>query len=234
MRSLIKLTYAVQIMALFCIITASPVSAHDETSSAVIDSTQVFEGVLLDRESFLAGKTGTTTVEDLKKKSTAATVFGLALQQKDGSVTFFSFDANGQTQTPDVLKNYPSGEHVKVTVVGEIAGDLIKVVTVTEKLDEKQFTGILVDKKDFEAAKDDPAAVTRESLQTTEKIASGYGVAIRQPHGGYSFFKLDDNSQISAAEIIAATKKERGITVVATGTWNGTLLQAISVVENSE
>jgi hypothetical protein len=233
MRILTTVVCALILLVVHFTLSVPPASAHDEASSTEKDSAQVYEGALLDRDSFQAGK-GELLSNELKNKSAVSTIFGLARTRKDGSRLFFQFDANGQNQVPDVLKNYPAGESVKVTVVGEISGNLIKVLTVTEKLDEKDFVGVLIDRKNFEAAKSDPAAVGRENLQATEKIASGFGVAVKQPNGEFSFLKLDDNSQISASEIIAASKKERGITVIAIGTWNGSLLQATSVVEKTE
>jgi hypothetical protein len=233
MRTLIKFVAAVQVLMVITML-ATVTFALEETPLVEKDPTEILEGLLIDQSSFLAGKTENITVGELKNINRTSAVFGVALKQKDGAFKFFPFDANGQVQSSDVLNNYPSGESVKVTVAGVVNGETINVVTVTEKLDEKSYAGILIDKKDFDASKGDPTGITRASLQATDKIASGFGVAVKQPDGRYSYFKLDDNSQISASEIIAATRKERNISVIAHGTWNGTLLQASSVVEASE
>lgn len=234
MRTFLKLTAVVQVLAAILIFMTSVVSAQEDSLPSEKDQTETFEGVLIDRESFLAGKTENVTIDELTKRSGPSVVFGVALKQENGSYKFFPFDGNGQAQSSDVLKNYPSGELVRVIVIGVAAGEGINVVTVTEKLDEKQYAGILVDKKDFDASKGAPADISKDSLQATDKIASGYGLAVKQPDGSYGFFKLDDNSQISASEIIAATKRERNITVIAQGVWNGTLLQASSLIEKAE
>jgi hypothetical protein len=190
------------------------------------DLFETYDGVLIDRESFRAGKRALPGTDLLRITTAGPAVLGVALPQKNGSWKFFQLDGNGQAQASDVLKNYPSGEPVKVTVLGVASAETINVVTLSEKLTERQFAGVLVDRLDFESSKGNPAGVGKESLQSTEKLASGYGVAVKLPDGSYSFFRLDDNSQISAAGIISGSQKDKNITVVAKGVWNGSLLLA--------
>lgn len=204
------------------------------TSLTEKDLTETVEGVLIDKESFLAGKTADITVDDLQKKSGPAVIFGVALQQKNGSHSYLQFDDNGQSQVPEVLKSYPSGEPVKVTVLGFTEGDSFNVLSLSGKLDERKYEGILVDSRDFTEAKGNPAIITRENLQDPEKYKTGYGIAVKQSDGRYKFLKLNDDSQISATGIIEATKKAGNIVVIAEGAWTGTLLIASTLVEKPD
>ncbi|MFZ2948506.1 MAG: hypothetical protein WA003_03370 [Desulfuromonadaceae bacterium] len=198
------------------------------------DLTETVEGILIDRENFQAGNTAKVTVDDLQKQSGPTVTYGIALKQNNGSFKYLQFDANGLSQVPEILKSYPSGESVKVTVVGFTEGESYNVVSLLAKLDERKYEGILVDSKDFTDSKGNPASITKADLQDPDKYKTGYGIAVKQPDGKFKFLKLNDDSQISATGVIEATKKNSNIIVAAEGAWTGSLLLASSLEEIKE
>ncbi len=198
------------------------------------DLTETVEGILIDKENFLKGKSEAVTIDDFQKQSGPTVKYGIALKQKNGSFRYLQFDDNGQSQVPEILKSYPSGEPVKVTAVGFTEGESYNVVSLIAKLEDRKYEGILVDSKDFAESKGNPFNISRENLQDPEKYKTGYGIAVKQPDGTYKFLKLNDDSQISATGIVEATKKERNIVVIAEGAWTGSLLLASSLEEIKE
>lgn len=77
-----------------------------------------------------------------------------------------------------------------------------------------------------------PESKTKECLIMPKMEQSGYGVLVKQEDKSYKFYKFDDNGQkLSKNNILAKTKKSKGITIEVKGTVKDKILKVTAITE---
>ena len=107
-------------------------SADKNTANTTKPVVQSFTGYIIDEDCFAAmpKDPGSDTKACLNMKSCAASGYGIAVSQSDGTYKFYFFDgafapnANGaQAQAAVIVKNTPKKNHVTVTVTGTVSAN---------------------------------------------------------------------------------------------------------------
>lgn len=172
----------------------------------------------------------------------AANGYGVKIINADSTYVYYKFDAAGQKLAKEnILDKTVKEANITVTVKGiegESEDGTLKVLSISEynteevqkssETKEVSLTGTLIDKHCF--AFGDPESDTIECLRMESCAASGYGIAVKQADGSYLFYKLDEQGQKSAAEILKNTDKESNIVITVKGLWNGEILKVTSIL----
>jgi sulfite exporter TauE/SafE len=107
-------------------------SSTNNTANNTTPAVQSFTGYIIDEDCFVAmpKDPGSDTKTCLNMKSCAASGYGIAVSQSDGTYKFYFFDgtfapnANGvQAQAAVIVKNTSKKNHVTVTVTGTVNGN---------------------------------------------------------------------------------------------------------------
>ena len=215
------------------------VSAMAETSE------QTLSGYIIDEHCYLKKPVaGADTKMCLQMPTCAATGYGIAVPQNDGSSKFYYFDGDfapaataAQTTAASLINNTTKKDHVFVSVTGLLSGDtrtapdgftypVLKVAQMSEST-EQTLTGFIIDKHCF-VKKPVPELDTKVCLQMPTCAASGYGIATLQNDGSYKFYYFDGSfapnatdTQALAATIVNATANKDHIAITVTGIING-------------
>lgn len=97
-------------------------------------SAQTLDGYIMDVHCFvIKSDPGSDSKACLQMPGCAATGFGIAVKQDDGTYKFFFFDGNfapsatdGQTKAMNLIDNTVKKDHVYISVTGELTGSSTK------------------------------------------------------------------------------------------------------------
>lgn len=167
-------------------------------------------------------------------ESCAASGYGIAVNQPDGSYKFYKFDKKGDALAADYLKKTTKENNLTIMVQGTWDGAVLQVTSFMECNEPipvaVDLMGWLIDKHCAEMTKD-PATHTRSCNLMENCAASGYGAMVKQADGSYKFYKFDQKGDSLAADYLKKTTKENNLTIMVKGAWDGTILQVTSFME---
>jgi hypothetical protein len=211
---------------------------------------QTLTGYIMDEHCFVKKPIpGSDTKTCLQMPTCAATGYGIAVLQMDGSYKFYYVDGDfapaataTQASAVKLINDTVKKDHIYISVTGKIDGSfetasdgfsypVISASAIAETT-EQTLSGYIMDEHCF-IKKPVPGSDTKMCLLMPTCAATGYGIAVLQNDGSYSFYYFDGafapnptGSQVLASDLIKATTKMDQVTIAATGTLNGDSMTA--------
>jgi len=109
------------------------VESSSKIDGAAEDNGQTFAGVLIDKHCFLLkADPAIETKMCLQMAVCAASGYGIAVKQADGTYKFYQFDADGHNQAKEILNQTAKPSNITITVNGVLDGEIIKVSSISE------------------------------------------------------------------------------------------------------
>ncbi|MEI8216299.1 MAG: S-layer homology domain-containing protein [Eubacteriales bacterium] len=232
---------------------AEAVVALDRAKSFVANNmvAHTMNGYIIDEHCFIKKPvSGSDTKVCLQMPTCAATGYGMAVLQKDGSYKFFYLDGDfapvataGQTEVAKLIKDTSKTDHIYVTATGKMEGDFktapdgisypVMTVSTLKETTEQTFSGYIIDKHCY-IKKPVPGSDTKVCLQMPTCAATGYGIAVLQNDGSYKFYYFNGSfapnttrAQTLSVNLINATDKTDHISITVTGSLNGDTITTV-------
>lgn len=202
-----------------------------------IEEEQELIGIVLSKSNFEANSSNPTKVkrDDIVAKDSAASGYGVALKQSDGTYKFYALDESGNKSAASLLNWYVRwGDNIgsiPILVQGVVKGDsIVTSRVIRERYIPGQLTSKYIADQD-KALKD----ITRADLLTPESLNSGYGYYVHSC-GGHEFFPFDEDSNQLIKNFIESSKTQGKIKVIPKGFWYwiGSTIKVTSISENTD
>lgn len=125
-----KVTRAEAITVLY---QASGGTLNSAQTIPAVKAEQALEGYLIDKHCFALGEVEDATKMCLTMAKCAASGYGVAVKQPDGSYKFYLFDEKGQALAKDYLKTTTKDSDFIIQVKGAVDGEDVEVLSLSDK-----------------------------------------------------------------------------------------------------